>query len=945
MRRIHHSMLWCIISLACGAQSPIPAANPDILITPDWSIAALDLELETVTPVACSSGVCLQDNFAAEDEEVFSTPEVGGSQDVSATSPDFTPTPACPGMSLFVPATQVTCDFIPLPPEYEMTGLPPADSELRFSSMHRFDSGAILGLSVYSQRLWLIAPNGDLCEVQGAPDLPESSKIRLSSVAGGFEALTVHFLANGQLYARRFDAHGNVAFAATIPKPFKFTDYYAQFFDLAQDGTVFVTDNDKENLIVALGLDLQPLWQVDLSPFTMHAAAVTLGKSSGLGVVCDKGAEFHYRRYDGNGKLALDAPLTDPLSRMYLPGTMLTDLTGQMSAAQHVTSQDASEGLGKVLIRFDSNGNSVWVDAYATLSQLVSPSFSVASSTVDGGGMVAHGSYTGDPSPWLYFRHWSSTGRPSSVPMNVPAHFGLHAADNGYLLEAAAGLQRLNVEFSSTCKGCGPPAPDCDDGDPCTVDTCDPKLGDCTHQRNPGCKKSLGDCIAATDCDDGDPCTADTCDAKTGACSHPPQSECDTGNRCLGVKGTCSDGKCSPSQAKWCGLGKPLEGWAMALEGQHTQVFEGLDGSLMLAGGWVAERVQDNGIVRWRHVLDGGIAAATPTTTAGLVAAILQPEGKEVPGMTRLIRLSANGAQVWDKTIASGLDEWWLGVGLHPRRRWLVTKPDGGYVLLGHKAWSGDAWQGRMVSMSADATVTLAVDVTLTGIAGGPEDTGRAIDHVWAAPDGGLFVAWHAQVAGKSAYGGSRLDAQGKLVWTQAFASGTVQQAAFDRWRARGLLVTAPGKVQVVTFTLDAPALSPSTVPAPANATVPLSAYAEVPGVRAVVSYAQELPHGPDWPAKSEFEKVDKIFAELMQDSRYPAVETMVTSDGRVLMAGWGGNTLPALIRFGKDGLFRRCGMYPHAAQLGYCLDLKWSCGCSCKDPSKEDTPYTCPSP
>ncbi len=47
---------------------------------------------------------------------------------------------------------------------------------------------------------------------------------------------------------------------------------------------------------------------------------------------------------------------------------------------------------------------------------------------------------------------------------------------------------------------------DCSDGDVCTVDTCDPSLGNCYH-------------AAQISCDDGIPCTADSCDPATG-CQH-----------------------------------------------------------------------------------------------------------------------------------------------------------------------------------------------------------------------------------------------------------------------------------------------------------------------------------------------------------------------------------------------------------------------------------------
>ncbi|NOZ02093.1 MAG: PKD domain-containing protein, partial [Deltaproteobacteria bacterium] len=53
---------------------------------------------------------------------------------------------------------------------------------------------------------------------------------------------------------------------------------------------------------------------------------------------------------------------------------------------------------------------------------------------------------------------------------------------------------------------CPPPAPGCDDKDPCTDDNCDPATGNCEHP--------------AKDCDDQDACTADSCNPETGVCEH-----------------------------------------------------------------------------------------------------------------------------------------------------------------------------------------------------------------------------------------------------------------------------------------------------------------------------------------------------------------------------------------------------------------------------------------
>ena len=84
---------------------------------------------------------------------------------------------------------------------------------------------------------------------------------------------------------------------------------------------------------------------------------------------------------------------------------------------------------------------------------------------------------------------------------------------------------------------------DCNDGTPCTIDACDPGLGVCTHAPDtvacPPCvdpqPKCLDNAVAIIyscnnvisiqeSCDDGNPCTIDTCDAASKACGHTPST-------------------------------------------------------------------------------------------------------------------------------------------------------------------------------------------------------------------------------------------------------------------------------------------------------------------------------------------------------------------------------------------------------------------------------------
>ena len=112
----------------------------------------------------------------------------------------------------------------------------------------------------------------------------------------------------------------------------------------------------------------------------------------------------------------------------------------------------------------------------------------------------------------------------------------------------------------------------CDDGNGCTLDTCDQALG-CSHTPTPALGCDDGDLCTSSDtctaeascqagdptnCDDGDACTADDCEASTG-CSHDAAAKdatsCDDGDACT-EDGTCAGGACQPGAAIGCDDGE-----------------------------------------------------------------------------------------------------------------------------------------------------------------------------------------------------------------------------------------------------------------------------------------------------------------------------------------------------------------------------------------------------
>lgn len=108
----------------------------------------------------------------------------------------------------------------------------------------------------------------------------------------------------------------------------------------------------------------------------------------------------------------------------------------------------------------------------------------------------------------------------------------------------------------------------CDDGNDCTNDMCNPNIG-CVFQKvsnsaactdgnlcTVGEKCQDGKCVGGTtpNCDDGNPCTKDYCDPKTGKCANdtlPNYTVCDDGNKCT-TGDWCYKGQCFGPVMNFC---------------------------------------------------------------------------------------------------------------------------------------------------------------------------------------------------------------------------------------------------------------------------------------------------------------------------------------------------------------------------------------------------------
>src|SRR5262249_232282 len=114
--------------------------------------------------------------------------------------------------------------------------------------------------------------------------------------------------------------------------------------------------------------------------------------------------------------------------------------------------------------------------------------------------------------------------------------------------------------------------PNCNDGNPCTVDSCDPVNG-CQHANAPNgtscadgtvCNGSetcqSGVCTAGTalNCNDNNPCTIASCDPVNGAqpAAGPTGTSSPDGTVCNGME-TCQSGACTAGTALNCNDNNP----------------------------------------------------------------------------------------------------------------------------------------------------------------------------------------------------------------------------------------------------------------------------------------------------------------------------------------------------------------------------------------------------
>ncbi len=350
-----------------------------------------------------------------------------------------------------------------------------------------------------------------------------------------------------------------------------------------------------------------------------------------------------------------------------------------------------------------------------------------------------------------------------------------------------------------TCAGGG--KKDCDDGNPCTADSCDVKLGcaatPTTHACDDGDKCTLSDTCAAgkcvpgkpmgcddgdactvaeacaagvcdkgkaKNCDDGNACTDDSCDPDKG-CAHAANTgSCTTGNACL-APGTCAAGACKSGKARLFSLkfaGKPwrraygvheLGDGSLAVVGNQRGAAGG-DASVFVATLGADGSIKADKVFKHDQVFahDGAIETRGVVAATGgyLVYGRRRAKGKTADGMA--MRVSATGGAVWTHVYGGPGDE-----------RFAAAAADGaGHVLA-----------GASKAVGAGAADGWAVGIDAAGKQAWQWHTGSADDdglHAVSVDSGGALAVGHVKASGKAAPTRAlvvRLQA-GKPAWQRA---------------------------------------------------------------------------------------------------------------------------------------------------------------------------------
>ncbi|MBM4346295.1 MAG: hypothetical protein FJ100_23210 [Deltaproteobacteria bacterium] len=302
----------------------------------------------------------------------------------------------------------------------------------------------------------------------------------------------------------------------------------------------------------------------------------------------------------------------------------------------------------------------------------------------------------------------------------------------------AADKGCVNLAISATCS----------DGDACTVgDVC--VGGKCAGGSAPGC-------------DDGNGCTDDSCQPKVGCVHMPNTQKCDDGQSCTTMD-TCSGGVCA---------GKPKL-YEKIFGGSGTEVARSivaLDDGYAIGGAtdskgaggtdmWLV-RTDAAGVPLWDKTYgDAGedMLRAVASTPDGFVLAGSATVGCSTDAS--LIKTGLDGAIVWKKTYGAKCTN---NANIAQEAALAVVPVQDGYVALGMTSSKG-ANSTNYWLFKVDQTGALVWD---WAYGQGTFNLGSAL----TACDGGFAFGGHSYGNGDSAWA-ARTDAGGKLIWSKSFGS------------------------------------------------------------------------------------------------------------------------------------------------------------------------------
>ena len=184
----------------------------------------------------------------------------------------------------------------------------------------------------------------------------------------------------------------------------------------------------------------------------------------------------------------------------------------------------------------------------------------------------------------------------------------------------------------------------CDDGNPCTADSCDPARG-CLHDRLPGatpcddgnaCTAAdrcvFGTCVGDwTSCDDLNPCTDDSCDPGIGCVHVSATRPCDDGDPCT-AGDFCAGGTCHPGRNPQC---LAIRRVVLAGDSWSTGFIQPLRDALDARG-------YEEVVVSWETTSKPGSTVAGWLADPGLMGALAMALDMEPPAGMLLFTLGGN---------------------------------------------------------------------------------------------------------------------------------------------------------------------------------------------------------------------------------------------------------------------------------------------------------------